>query len=357
MTNPEKPSGLSKLRSIKRKSVALSSEELVSYGAVPEQPARAGAALPLLVTPRVEGLELPAWAAEHREALRGRLREHGALLFRGFAHPGVETFSAAVRAISGEPLRYTERSSPRHAVEGNVYTSTDYPPEYPIFLHNEQSYNLSWCRVISFTCARAAAAGGQTPLADTRRVLARLSPALVERFRRRRYMYVRNFGDGFGLSWQVAFQTEDPARVEAYCKDNQIEVEWKSGGRLRTRQVRSALHRHPETGEELWFNHCTFFHVSTLPPPVRDTLLAAFSDEDLPNQTCYGDGAPIEPEVIAELQQAYLAEKVRFDWQAGDVLVVDNMLSCHGREPFQGERKVLTAMSEPSERAEGGHAA
>jgi alpha-ketoglutarate-dependent taurine dioxygenase len=315
----------------------------VSYDLAP------GRTLPLVITPRVDGLTLPAWIAQNRDGLRAKLHVHGALLFRGFAATAVSTFSDAVQAISGEPLRYTERSSPRHAVTGNVYTSTDYPAEYPIFLHNEQSYNMSWCRVISFYCQKAAAGGGQTPIADTRRILARLDPAIVDRFWRRRYMYVRNFGDGFGLSWQTAFQTERKADVEAYCRASNIQVEWKDGGRLRTRQVREAVHRHPDTGELVWFNHCTFFHVTTLPPPVRDTLLADFAQDDLPNQTFYGDGAPIEPEVIEQLQQAYLAEKVVFDWREGDILILDNMLSSHGREPFQGERRVLTTMSEPSQ--------
>ncbi|MEZ4361974.1 MAG: TauD/TfdA family dioxygenase [Kofleriaceae bacterium] len=347
MTNSDKPQGLSKLRAIKRKSVVLSSEDLVSY-----EPLGAGG-LPLLITPKADQLDLPVWAAQHRDALRAKLQAHGALLFRGFSSPSIETFSATVRSVSGEPLRYAERSSPRHAVDGNVYTSTDYPPEYPIFLHNEQSYNVSWCRVISFHCAQAPGGGGQTPLADTRRILARLDPALVERFASRRYLYQRNFGDGFGLSWQVAFQTESKAEVDAYCRANRIETEWKDGDRLRTRQVREAVHHHPDTGARVWFNHATFFHVTTLPPPVRDTLLAGFAEEDLPNHTYYGDGASIEPDVMAELQQAYLDEKVLFDWQAGDVLLVDNMLSSHGREPFSGPRRVLTAMSEPSGAARG----
>ena len=349
MTTSDKPQGPSKLKAIKRRSVVLSPDDLVSYRLLNDRP------LPLVITPSADLIDLPVWVAQHREPLRAKLHAHGALLFRGFDLPTVDAFGATVKAISGEPLRYTERSSPRHAVEGHIYTSTDYPPEYPIFLHNEQSYNLSWCRVISFHCRTAATSGGQTPLADTRRLLARLDPSLVERFRQRRYMYVRNFGDGFGLSWQVAFQTEDRAQVEAYCRANRIEVEWKEGNRLRTRQVREAVHRHPETGELVWFNHCTFFHVSTLPPPVRDTLLAGFAADDLPNQTCYGDGAPIEPEVMAQLQAAYLAEKVAFDWQEGDVLIVDNMLCAHGREPFGGARRVLTAMSELSQ--DGAHGA
>ena len=29
-------------------------------------------------------------------------------------------------------------------------------------------------------------------------------------------MYVRNFGDGFGLDWRTVFQTDDRAAVEAH---------------------------------------------------------------------------------------------------------------------------------------------
>lgn len=38
--------------------------------------------------------------------------------------------------------------------------------------------------------------------------------------------------------------------------------------------------------------------------------------------------------------------KVVFPWQTGDVLMLDNMLTAHAREPFQGPRKVVVAMAE-----------
>lgn len=50
-------------------------------------------------------------------------------------------------------------------------------------------------------------------------------------------MYMRNFGDGFGLPWQTVFQTTEKAKVEAYCRIHDIKVEWKEGERLRTYQV------------------------------------------------------------------------------------------------------------------------
>jgi hypothetical protein len=159
-------------------------------------------------------------------------------------------------------------------------------------------------------------------------------------------MYVRNFGDGFGLSWQNAFQTTRRAVVEQYCRNNDIDFEWKANNRLRTRQVRRAVALHPRTRQESWFNHLTFFHVTTLEPVVRDSLLAEFGEEDLPNNTYYGDGTEIEDSVLAELREAYAAEAIMFPWQAGDVLMLDNMLTAHGRSPYVGPRKVAVGMAE-----------
>jgi alpha-ketoglutarate-dependent taurine dioxygenase len=163
-------------------------------------------------------------------------------------------------------------------------------------------------------------------------------------------MYVRNFSQGVGLTWQSVFQTSDRAEVESYCRRNGIGVEWKEDGGLRTRRVLPATCRHPRSGEEIWFNHATFFHLSTLAPAVREGLVAAFSEQDLPNQTYYGDGTPIEPEALETLRAAYLSEKVVFPWQRGDVLMLDNMLTAHAREPFRGERRILTGMARPSTR-------
>ena len=68
----------------------------------------------------------------------------------------------------------------------------------------------------------------------------RIDPGIRRRFAREGYLYVRNFGDGFGLSWQEAFGTSDPAAVESYCREQEIDFEWKPGGRLRTSALREA---------------------------------------------------------------------------------------------------------------------
>lgn len=283
----------------------------------------------------------------HRTELRGRLLKHGALLLRGFDPGGVDGFEQAVHAFTGSaPLEYAERSSPRSTIKGRVYTSTDYPPGEEIFLHNENSYQAAWPRTLFFHCAEPARTLGATPLADTRRIHAAVPPDVREEFRSRGWRVVRNFHPDLGSRWQDAFRTEDRAAVEAYCGQRGITVRWRPDGGLRTTAVRSAIRVHPETGEQVWFNHATFFHVTTLADEIRQGLREMFAEEDLPTHTYYGDGGRIPDEVVAQLRAAYRAESTRFDWQRDDVLIVDNMLAAHGREPFTGPRRIAVAMAE-----------
>lgn len=325
-----------------RRVVSMSQQDLLHMEPMNES------SLPLVLRPNVSGINLAIWAEGNRDLISSKLAVHGGLLFRGFDIPQVEDFERVVRSISGELLEYKERSSPRHAVSGKIYTSTDYPPEYPIFLHNENSYQATWPRRIFFYCSKAASEGGATPIADVRKVYETLDPEVRERFVAKRWMVVRNYGDGLGLPWQTVYQTEDKAQVEEHCQRNGIQFDWKDGNRLRTRAVREAVAKHPDTGELCWFNHATFFHVSTLNPYIREALLEEFDEEDLPTNSYYGDSSPIEPDVLEHLRSRYHAATIEFPWQVGDLLLLDNMMVAHGRAPFKGERKVLVGMSHPT---------
>ncbi|HYP52871.1 MAG TPA: TauD/TfdA family dioxygenase, partial [Pyrinomonadaceae bacterium] len=209
------------------------------------------------------------------------------------------------------------------------------------------NYVITWPMKIFFYCVTAPPVGGATPVADVRRVYERLSPEVREEFTRKGWMLIRNFGDGLSLPWQKTFRVETREQLEDYCRNARVRVEWKSDDRLRTRQVRPAVRRHPRTGELLWFNHVAFWHVSSLAPGVREVFLSQFAPEDLPYNTYYGDGTTIPDDVAAELRRAYDEETVAFPWQPGDLLMMDNMIAAHGRQPFAGPRKILTAMGEP----------
>jgi alpha-ketoglutarate-dependent taurine dioxygenase len=341
---------------VKRKAILTSyasQESLVSIeplmpvgsGLAPDQRLHPENPLPLLIQPALDGVDLIAWATNNRKLLEKYLLKHGGILFRNFPLKRVEDFEQFITGVSGEPLEYRERSSPRSQVSGNIYTSTDHPPDQNIFLHNENSYRQNWPLHIFFFCKLPAQQGGETPIADARQIYERIDPAIRDRFRQKQVLYVRNFSDGIGLSWQTVFQTTDKKAVEQYCQKSGIQWGWKSDNRLRTYSVKPAIVSHPITRDMLWFNHAVFFHVTTLEPTIRDALLATFQEEDLPNNTYYGDGTPIEDVVLDELRQAYREETRAFPWQKGDILMLDNMLTAHGRTPFVGPRQVLTGMS------------
>lgn len=335
---------LEKLRTARRSAVSFG-----NAGPVNVRSWHADTLLPLVIEPALSGIDPVAWAAHHREFIESSLLKHGGILFRNFAIADADVFAQFMSQIADELLSYNERSSPRTQVSDHVYTSTDYPADHSIFLHNENSYQRTWPMRIFFFCDTPAETGGETPIADCRRVYARLSPSLRERFIEKGWMYVRNFGDGFGLPWQMVFQTSDRQVVEEHCRKNGIEVTWKDGDRLRLRAKRQAVYKHPRTGEDVWFNHATFFHVTTMEPAVRDMLLTEVAEDDLPTNSFYGDGSSIEPHVLDELRESYRTETVIFPWERGDVLLLDNMLAAHGRMPYTGTRKILVGMAQAHE--------
>lgn len=327
---------------IKRKTISTTQGAWIKTGhLLSEQP------LPLLIQPAVEGMELIDWTKGNRELIESSLLNYGGLLFRNFTIPSVAEFEGFITAIAGDLLEYTYRSTPRRKETGNIYTSTEYPADQSIPLHNEMAYASNWPLKIGFFCAIPAEQGGETPIADSRRLLQRIDPAVKERFGQKQVMYVRNYVEGMDLPWQTVFQTTSKLEVEHYCRNAGIEFEWVTSDHLRTRQVCPAVVRHPKSGELLWFNQAHLFHISNLPTEVRESLLATCKQEDLPRNAYYGDGSPLEIDALEHIREIYQQEAVLFPWQKGDILLLDNMLVAHGRSPFVGMRKVLVAMAEP----------
>lgn len=339
-----------KISPTKRRAVGGSQRDWVSV-----EPLLQDRAIPVVVRPKAEGLELVPWAEVNKDWIEELLWQHRALLFRGFESGGIDGFQAFVEATSrGERLEYKDRSTPRDSYGDRIYNATIYPSEQRINLHNEGTYWIAWAKKIFFGCVVNAETGGETPIGDIHNVYQRIAPDVRREFEQRQILYVRNYNSGLGLPWQEVFQTEDPAEVEAYCRANRIEWEWKGKDRLRTRQKRPAVRRHAVSGEPVWFNHGAFFHVGALEPKLRDTFLSELGEEELPYNTYYGDGGRIELETIAHVLACYDQEKVVFRWQAGDVALYDNMRIAHAREPYTGERLTLVAMTEPHRGDEGG---
>lgn len=338
----KKNRNIMELRSVRRKSVSVSQASLIKTELF-----QSGTLLPLVVQPAVEGLSLIDWVVSSREWIETHLMKHGGILFRNFNVKQTIEFEQFIQAISEELLDYSYRSTPRSQVSGKIYTSTEYPATQFIPLHNEMAYSLNWPMKIWFFCIKPAEQGGETPIADSRAVFQRIDPKIKEKFMQKQVLYVRNYGDKLDLTWQNVFQTTNKSEVENYCRQAGIKFEWKDGNQLKTSQLCQAVATHPKTGEKVWFNQAHLFHVSSLDPEIRQVLLSTLNEEELPRNTYYGDGSPIETAVLDEIREVYKQEAVIFPWQAGDILMLDNMLAAHGRTPFLGSRKVVVGMAEP----------
>jgi alpha-ketoglutarate-dependent taurine dioxygenase len=281
------------------------------------------------------------WTAAHRERIQAGLSRYGAVLLTDLP-VDVELFSAIVRTVGGEPLAYNERSTPRSEVEANIYTSTEYPADQTIPMHNESSYSDHWPSTLFFLCHTPAQSGGATPIADSRAVLRLLDPEVRNRFAQG-VVYTRTFREGLGLSWQEAFQTDSREQVEQFCRAHGQEFAWTDDG-LRTRHRRPAWQTEPSTGEEVWFNQANLFHVSALDEEIREAM-ELFAEEDLPRNAYFGDGGAIHEDDLEAVREAYAKATLALPWRTGSILVINNMLMAHGREPFTGPRRILVAMA------------
>jgi alpha-ketoglutarate-dependent taurine dioxygenase len=306
----------------------------------------------LLQVTAAERIDAPAWMRENAAWVEQELPRRGALLFRGFSVDSTVKLGEFAAALSNDFPHFAEESSPRRRLDAMVFTSTDYPHRFPIQMHNEHSYASVWPMKLFFGCIQPALRAGGTPVASSRAVLARLRPSTREAFRKRGVLYVRNYRRGLGVTWQDAFGTDNRALVDKYCADAGIRAEWLAGDGLRTEQRGTAILRHPRTGEEVWFNHGFFFNVLSVEPrELREALLEQ-DERELATQTYFGTGDRIPADVVEEVREAYALERVCFAWERGDVLLIDNMLTAHGREPFEGARQIAVVMAERCRRAD-----
>ncbi|MFI7581356.1 TauD/TfdA family dioxygenase [Kocuria kalidii] len=287
------------------------------------------------------------WAQQHRDALRVAAARHGAVLVRGLGLSHPEQVAAVFRAVGSELMTEREAFAARRSCAPGVYSSATWPANQPMCMHHELSYTLHAPGLMLLACLTAPDAGGVTGVADSREVLRALPADLVARFERDGWMLIRNYNGEIGASVADAFGTDDRAAVERYCAANRIELEWRPDGGLRTRQRRAAIVRHPVTGERCWFNQVAFLSEWTMEPEVREYLIDAYEEDGLPFTTAFGNGDPIGEDVVAMLNEIYESHTLREPWCAGDLMLVDNVRTAHSREPYEGEREILVAMSDP----------
>lgn len=287
-----------------------------------------------------------AWAAAHREHVNDLVARNGAVLLRGLGVASAADVTAVADALGVHRMIEREGFAPRTPYSDAVYSSLQWPPDEPMCMHHELSYASEVPGTLVLGCLTPPDKGGKTELADSQQVLTALPDYVVAPFEREGWLLSRMYQE-VGVPWQDAFGTEDRARVDAYCAAEGLEHEWLQDGRLRTRQRRAAVIRHPRTGEKGWFNQIAFLNELTLDPAIREYLVDMYGPEGLPFNTAYGDGAPISGQTVETINEVYRDLTVAEPWQAGDVMVVDNIRMSHNREPYEGPREIVVVLGDP----------
>lgn len=317
--------------------------------------------LPLVIEPKQKmGIsEFFDLISLHNDFFKSHLLKHGGLLFRNFPIQDANDFAALIKKLNvGNFINYIGGDSPRNKILDGVYTSTEAPPSVKIPLHNELSFVNKHPKHIFFYCHIAPQEKGETIIGDSRKIFQKVDPAVKERFIQKqlkyvsRYFYKNNFmkviAQNAHKSWVDVFETADKHEVERLCKENDFQYKWNKNDWIEISQIRPAVIKHPITQENVWFNQA---HLYDLNPKFLGwgrylgVKLFYCRKHTKLHDISYADEEPIAKEDLYHVMDVLDENTIAFPWQKGDVLVLDNILSMHGRATFTGKRKILTAMT------------
>jgi len=299
--------------------------------------------------PVTAGVDEPrdTWFARHRSDLEELLLRHGAVLVTGGAVTRPEEVAAVRAALDWPVAACRDRIAPRTEPAPGVYSWPEWGADRDMCWHHEQSQGATFPARLVLARLAAPARGGAVLLSDTREVLRRLPDRLRSRFREQGWRLHRSFHPYLGTPWAETFGTSDVRELEARLAAEQVEASW-DGGVLRTRQHRRAVVAHPVTGDECWFNDVAFFSQWSVAPVERNVMLDALGPDALPANTYFGDGSPLDEGEYDALTDAHSAAGLRLEFRPGDVLLIDNVLTAHGRESYAGDWDIAVAPAHPT---------
>jgi alpha-ketoglutarate-dependent taurine dioxygenase len=303
-----------------------------------------------------------AWIKQHKLELEAELSNSGAILFRGFPVDSAESFDAFSAAFDYPSFTYKESLS--NAVRINfterVFTANEAPKEVEIYLHHEMAQTPISPEKLFFFCKSAADQGGATPICRSDQLFKALEselPELAKKFEDKGLRYTTqmpskdNSTSGQGRSWASTLNVETKQQAEEKLAELGYDWQWQTDGSLRAVTPVLPAVLSLSSGKK---------GSGTKDSGTKDSdkkvfynqLVAAYMGwagvrEEPSRALAFGDGSAIPKEALERI--AALSEKFTYDlqWQDGDVALLDNKITMHGRRPYSGERKrqVLVALA------------
>lgn len=294
-------------------------------------------------------LSLTDWADIVRRYLDHNLTNYGAILLRSLPIEDEQQFSTLINQLGYKPQGYSGGLGHKSHKAKNVMTAGDEPKEYSIELHNEMAYLPTWPDIVTLFCKvpPKLGLGGHTCIARVSDYVDKLGSQITEPFLKRgvRYqchLFSENAMPDTYLSWQQTFNTKQKAQVEEFCTNNGYQFKWDENDNFTYSMNLSAFAKHNKTNKLEWFNQI-YQHTPTytLDHPKYENL-----DVPLDKHLCqcyYGDGGQIDQELLLHMRSLNWTVAVGFEWQAGDVLILDNVLVQHSRLSFEGPRQMFAS--------------
>jgi alpha-ketoglutarate-dependent taurine dioxygenase len=298
-----------------------------------------------------------------KESVRECLAEAGAIHLKGFSH-SLDSFDSLMKTLFWDRKPFYSMqpgvfSRNRKSIAENVVEGTYLNKKLPMAMHNEFSYQSIFPSFIAFRCLKAPTTGGETAIADCRKIYEEMDPSIRKRFETKKIKYVRNLYSKRWLSelinrfikidesWMEVFGTNIKSEVEKLCEQHQLKFSWKKNNHLQIQNILPAVRNHPTTKATVWFN----IAANTLKHPKYCgwMMYLAFkfiypTSSSTPIYSTYGDGTKICHEEASHIKKIVDRNTVKVKWFEGDTLIMDNYLSAHTRLPFTGERSLVCAM-------------
>lgn len=319
--------------------------------------------LPFVLSPKTNQITLENftnWAKSHQNELQSLIKSQGAILLRNFPITSAADFAAVVKAVIGRDLIDYKGEGSRERIFQGVYTSTSAPPNFKIPLHNELTCTINPVDYICFYCEIAPKQGtGQTLLGRTEEITIEMMkrPHIWNLFNGKNIKYIsRHPPEGSFFTrvnpthrtWQEAFETTDRDEVEKTCEQKGYGFKWTGDWIEVTRSVPAIRGPDQYLDHPYWFNQAHLYHPN---PRIRggwiNHLLANLlyiSPSTRQYDVEFDDGSPISREIVYEIYDVMDKKTIRFNWEKGDVIILDNRKTLHGRAPCVGQRRILTTM-------------
>eukprot|EP01018_Ginkgo_biloba_P036469 Gb_16279 [translate_table: standard] len=266
------------------------------------------------------------------EWLNNQLDRVGALLFRGFPVKNASDFNAVIEAFGWEEQPYLGAAS-RTRIQGRVYTANEAPLHETISFHHEMSKFKEFPSKLFFFCEIASPEGGQTAIALSHKVTQRMEheyPKLVSKLEKEGLICTQTVPrednpSSFLKGWQSQFQTKDRNEAEKRAAESGKNVLWLEDNSMEIVSVQpQAAIKTFKGDKKSWFNQ----------------IAVLGSDSSF----AFGDGTPLPAEVKEGCIRIANEECVEVNWEAGDVLLLDNQSVMHARRPGKAPRRVLVAL-------------